>query len=240
MKCLAIIPARGGSKRIPRKNIKDFCGKPMIVYSIDAAIRSGCFDEVMVSTEDKEIADAAKLANATVPFVRSAENSDDHSTLIDVIREVLTEYKNRGQEFDYYCCILSTAPFIKPERIKAAFEAISKRPDAESLIAVTRFGFPIQRAFKIDEEGLLKMIWPENLRVRSQDLPPSFQDAGQFYWGTPAPILAGQAVLSDKTLPFEIPESEAQDIDSEEDWRVAEVKYRVLQEFAAAPASARK
>jgi N-acylneuraminate cytidylyltransferase len=231
VKCLAIIPARGGSKRIPRKNIKEFCGRPMIAYSIDAAIKSGCFDEIMVSTEDAAIAEVAKRSGAVVPFVRSAANSDDHATLIDVIREVLTEYKQQGKEFDYYCCILSTAPFIKAERVKAAFEAIAARPEAESLIAVTRFGFPIQRAFKIDETGLLKMIWPENLLVRSQDLPPSFQDAGQFYWGRPAPILAGKAVLSDKTLPFEIPESEAQDIDSEADWRVAEVKYRVLQEI---------
>lgn len=233
--CLAMIPARGGSKRIPRKNVKSFCGKPMIRYSIDAAIGSGCFSEIMVSTEDSEIADIARAAKASIPFMRSAQNADDHSTLTDVMREVLIEYQKRNQTFDYFCCILSTAPMIKPERIRQGFELITSRPEAESLFTVMRFGFPIQRAFKITENGLLQMIWPENFNVRSQDLPPSFQDAAQFYWAKPDAILSGKAILNENTLALEIPESEAQDIDTEEDWRVAELKYRLLNEsqFAA-------
>jgi pseudaminic acid cytidylyltransferase len=225
-KCLAIITARGGSKRIPRKNIKNFLGKPIIQYSIEAALQAGCFTEVMVSTDDREIADIALALGAKVPFIRSAETSNDFATTADVITEVLNEYNNRGETFNYCCCIYPTAPFVTAEKLKDAFDKLHTS-GAESVVPVVRFGFPILRSFKI-EGGLVKINWPEYINSRSQDLPPAFHDCGQFYFLSVTPFLQNKKMFTSFTVPMEMPESEVQDIDNEEDWEVAEIKYTFL------------
>ena len=226
MKSLAIIPARGGSKRIPRKNIKEFCGKPIIAYSIQAAIDSGVFDEVMVSTDDLEIAEVARLSGASVPFMRSAEMSTDMAMTAPVLIEVLGEYGKLGTEFDHVCCIYPTAPFISVEKLKDAYNLLLKTK-ADSVNPVVRFGYPIQRALKI-ENNKLEMIWPENLNKRSQDLMPAFHDCGQFYFFNVKSFLKQKTLFMTETLPIEIKESEVQDIDNEEDWKIAEMKYLIL------------
>lgn len=223
---LAIITARGGSKRIPRKNIKDFLGFPIIKYSIDAALQSGCFDEVMVSTDDLEIADIARSLGAQVPFMRSKDNSDDFSTTPDVIDEVLECYEKIGRVFDNCCCIYPTAPFVTAEKLKLAYEKLV-RTGAKSVVPVVKFGFPILRSFKI-EDGLVKMNWPEYVRVRSQDIPPAYHDCGQFYFLEADSFRIEKKLFPDFTVPLEIPELEVQDIDSEEDWELAEMKYTLL------------
>ena len=227
-KCLAIITARGGSKRIPRKNIKNFLGKPIIQYSIEAALQAGCFTEVMVSTDDREIADIARSLGAKIPFIRSAETSNDFATTADVITEVLNEYGKSGQVFDYCCCIYPTAPFVTAEKLKTAFEKLHST-GAESVVPVVRFGFPILRSFKI-EDGLIKMNWPEYMNTRSQDLAPAFHDCGQFYFLQTKTFLQNKKLFTAFTVPMEMPESEVQDIDNEEDWKVAEIKYTFLLE----------
>lgn len=227
-KAIAIITARGGSKRIPRKNIREFCGFPIIKYSIVAAINAKCFDEIMVSTDDKEIAETAESFGAKVPFFRSGKTSDDFAMTAEVIEEVIEEYQNKGQDFDYLCCIYPTAPFINSEKIKAGFELLEKTK-ADSAIPVVKFSYPIQRALKI-ENGKLEMICPENLNKRSQDLMPTYHDIGQFYWANVQKFLETKKLFSDYSVPIEILESEVQDIDTEEDWKIAEMKYRILKE----------
>ena len=226
MSAIALITARGGSKRIPRKNIKDFLGRPMLFYSVEAALKAGCFDEVMVSTDDEEIAEAARRAGAQVPFMRSAATSNDHATTADVIAEVMSSYDLRGRSFELGCCIYPTAPFITPERLKAGYEALAFS-DADTLVPVVRFSYPIQRALKI-ENGRLSMISPEHINSRSQDLMPAYHDVGQFYWFRTSVFMAKRRLFSDHTLALELPESEVQDIDNEEDWKIAEMKYRIL------------
>lgn len=225
-KCLAIIPARGGSKRIPHKNIKLFVDQPIIKYSIDAALNSKLFDEVMVSTENKEIAQVALSCGAHVPFYRSEKTSDDYAPLADVIEEVILEFKKRGQEFEFCCCILATAPLIKASSLVECFKILHKS-DADSVVPVTRFGYPIQRALKIEDEKL-KMFWPENYSVRSQDLVPAYHDCGMFYWMRIDKFLQHKKIFTDNTVAFHIPESEVQDIDTIEDWKIAEFKYKMI------------
>jgi pseudaminic acid cytidylyltransferase len=224
-KILAIIPARGGSKRIPRKNIKDFLGKPIIAYSIEAAFESKLFDEVMVSTDDQEIVEVAKKYGAEVPFMRSKKNSDDLATTADVIEEVLLGYEKLGKYFDKTCCIYPTAPFISPERLNEAMRLLEDT-DAGSVLPVTHFSYPILRSFKIEDSGLLKMNWPENMNVSSQDLALAYHDSGQFYCLDVKKFLVQKKLFTDNTLPIIIPESEVQDIDNEEDWKIAEIKYQ--------------
>jgi pseudaminic acid cytidylyltransferase len=226
--CVAIITARGGSKRIPRKNIKPFLGKPIILYSIEAAISSGCFSEVMVSTDDDEIAEIARKAGAKVPFKRSTQNANDHATTADVILEVLNQYMELGANFDTACCIYPTAPFVNADKLKEAYRLLSKE-GVKSVVPIVRFSFPILRSFKM-ENGYVKMNWPEYLNTRSQDLPPAFHDAGQFYFFKIADFIKDKKVFTDCTLGMEMPESEVQDIDNEEDWKVAEIKYTFLLE----------
>ncbi|MEI6207379.1 MAG: pseudaminic acid cytidylyltransferase [Desulfuromonadales bacterium] len=223
---VAIITARGGSKRIPRKNIKDFLGKPIIAYSITAALEAGCFDEVMVSTDDQEIAEVALSYGAKIPFYRSSETSNDFATTPDVLSEVLLEYKQRGEEFTYACCIYPTAPFVTAENLKRGYGLLREK-DGDSAFPVACFGFPILRSLKI-EDGFLRMIWPENLNTRSQDLPPAYHDSGQFYWLNVERFLKTKRIYSDRSVPIEIPESEVQDIDNEEDWKIAEIKYQMI------------
>lgn len=223
-KVLAIITARGGSKRIPRKNIKDFLGFPIIKYSIEAALQAGCFDEVMVSTDDIEIADIARHYGAEIPFLRSQENSNDYAGTSEVIEEVLLEYKKLCREFDYCCCIYPTAPLVSVRKLIEGYDLL-KKSCADSVVPVVRFSYPIQRALKI-ENGKLKMLWPENLNARSQDLMPAFHDAGQFYWLRVNNFLKNKELFSENSFAIEIPESEVHDIDNEEDWKIAEIKYK--------------
>ena len=228
MKTLAMITARGGSKRIPRKNIKEFNGKPIIAYSIEAALASGVFDEVMVSTDDEEIAEIAKRYGAKVPFFRSEKTANDFATTVDVIEEVLNTYKDRGEEFDIFCCIYPTAPFITAKRLKDAVEQLSAS-DADSLIPVVRFSYPPQRAMEI-HDGKLVFRQPENLSKRSQDLEPHFHDAGQFYVVRSESFFKNHGIMVGDILPMELSELEVQDIDNEVDWKLAELKYNLLNE----------
>ncbi len=226
MSCLAIITARGGSKRIPKKNIKDFCGKPIIAYSIEAAISSGIFDEVMVSTDSEEIADVALQYGAKVPFFRSEKTSNDYASTADVLLEVLDEYNKRGREFDSFVCIYPTAPFITGERLKDAFKAFNGS-GADSLLTVVRFSYPPQRAFIIKDEKV-KYQYPEYEKSRSQDLEPVYHDCGQFYLFRTKSFLNTGAIVTDNTIPYILPEEEVQDIDTISDWMIAEAKYEVL------------
>ena len=226
-KTIAIITARGGSKRIPRKNIRDFCGKPIIAYSIEKAIESQIFSEVMVSTDDKEIADVAISYGAKVPFFRTSNNSDDHSTTAEVIDEVLLEYQRRGEVFDYACCIYPTAPFITAETLNTGYEKLEKDSDINSVFPIVRFSYPIQRALK-QENGFLALFQPEHLLTRSQDLEPAFHDAGQFYWLRVQSFMKSKSLMGRGTSGIELSESMVQDIDNEEDWLVAEMKYKLL------------
>ncbi len=228
MKTLAMITARGGSKRIPRKNIKEFNGKPIIAYSIEAALSSGVFDEVMVSTDDEEIAEIAKKYGAKVPFFRSEKTANDFATTVDVIEEVLNTYKERGEEFDIFCCIYPTAPFITAKRLKDAVEELSNS-DADSLIPVVRFSYPPQRAMEV-HDGKLVFRQPENLSKRSQDLEPHFHDAGQFYVVRSESFFKNRGIMVGDILPMELSELEVQDIDNEVDWKLAELKYNLLNE----------
>ena len=228
MKTLAMITARGGSKRIPRKNIKEFNGKPIIAYSIEAALKSGAFDEVMVSTDDEEIADIARKYGASVPFLRSEKTSNDFATTVDVIDEVISEYHNRGEDFDVFACIYPTAPFITSDKLKEAVEKLSAS-DADSLIPVVRFSYPPQRAMEI-HDGRLVFRQPENLSKRSQDLEPHYHDAGQFYVVRTESFLKNKGIMVGQILPMELSELEVQDIDNEVDWKLAEMKYKLLQD----------
>ncbi|WP_026661757.1 pseudaminic acid cytidylyltransferase [Butyrivibrio proteoclasticus] len=226
MKALALITARGGSKRIPRKNIKDFNGKPIIAYSIEAALGSGVFDEVMVSTDDEEIAEISRSYGAQVPFLRSEKTSNDYATTSDVINEVISEYEKRGRRFDILTCIYPTAPFITADKLKKAVEDL-ERSDADTLIPVVRFSYPPQRAMEI-HDGKLVFRQPENLKARSQDLTPHFHDAGQFYVTRTESFLKTNNLLMGSIIPLELSELEVQDIDNEADWKLAELKYNLL------------
>jgi len=222
MNNIAIITARGGSKRIPNKNIKLFLGKPIIAYSIIAALDSGLFNEVMVSTDDHEIAKIAKEFGATVPFMRSAESADDYAILNDVLLEVKNEYFKRNKEFDCACIILPTAPFITVELMNESFRMlISNNFDVVS--PVVKYSYPIQRALKIGKDGKTKMFFPEYYKSRSQDLEPAYFDAGQFYW-----INKDKTLIDSNRGSLIIPETMAQDIDTPKDWEMAELKYRLL------------
>ena len=228
MRSLAIITARGGSKRIPRKNIKSFCGKPIIAYSIEAAINSGVFDTVMVSTDDEEIASIAKEYGAEVPFMRNEKTSNDFATTTDVLMEVIDEYEKRGEHFDHACCIYPTAPFVTGKRLKEAYEKLLKS-GGETLIPVVQFSYPPGRALIIEDE-YLKFKYIENIVARSQDLQKEYHDAGQFYvFDTEAFKKNGNLMLG-KIVPMELSELEVQDIDTEIDWELAELKYNLLKE----------
>lgn len=222
MKNLAIIPARGGSKRIPRKNIKDFMGKPIIAYSIEVALKSDLFEEVMVSTDDEEIAEVAIKYGAKVPFIRSKEMSNDYATLADVIDEVKKDYLKKEIIFDYICCILPTSPLINSEMLNKCFDLLIEE-DADSVRPIVRFGYPIQRSFKVDSNGKVSMFYPEHANSRSQDLEPAFHDAGMFYW-----MKADIGLKGNNRYGFEISEMECHDIDNESDWDMAEIKYKLF------------
>jgi N-acylneuraminate cytidylyltransferase len=225
-KPIAIITARGGSKRIPKKNIKDFMGKPLISYSITAAIDSGVFEKVIVSTDSQEIKDIALKYGAEVPFMRSEKNSDDFATTADVILEVLDKLKENGDEYHKACCIYPTAPFLTGKKLIESWELFNNS-SAYSLISVCPFSYPIQRALKIENDKL-EMIHPENRTKRSQDLMPTYHDSGQFYWFQTEHFYREKKMLMSNTVAYPLPELEVQDIDTPEDWEIAEAKYRIL------------
>lgn len=221
---LAIITARGGSKRIPKKNIKDFCGKPIIAYSIEAALKSGIFDEVMVSTDSKEIADIAREYGANVPFLRSEATSNDFATTADVVEEVLISYQKLGKHFDCFACIYPTAPFISGEKL---FEAMNLLEGVDAVVSVVKFSFPPQRAFVI-REGNVVYQYPQYERARSQDLESIYHDCGQFYICNTKEFLKNHSLILAKTRPYILPDEEVQDIDTFSDWEIAEAKFLVL------------
>lgn len=222
---IAIITARGGSKRIPRKNIKLFCGKPIIAYSIEAALQSGLFEEVMVSTDDGEIAGIAREFGASVPFMRSSTSAGDYASTDDVLLEVLTAYKEQGREFASFCCLYPTAPFVTAQKLKTAMELLET---ADSVMPVVAFSFPPQRCMVINEAGELQMKWPEHAKTRSQDLEPYYHDCGQFYCCRTAPFLQYGTTDLPGMLPVIMSELEVQDIDNPDDWAIAELKYQQM------------
>lgn len=228
MSNLAIIPARGGSKRIPRKNIKLFLGKPIISYSIKAAINSELFDEVMVSTDDSEIAKIAIQYGATIPFIRSEKTSNDFATTFDVVEEVINSYRKNETEFENVCCIYPCAPFVIEQKLKEAYNLFVKE-HFDAVFPVIQFGSPIQRALQMDDLGKISFFYPDYALTRSQDLLPSYHDAGQFYWMNVKSCMEQQKIITANTASIIITELEGQDIDNELDWKLAELKYEILQ-----------
>lgn len=225
---LAVIPARGGSKRIPRKNIKSFCGKPMIAWSIEAARQSGCFDRIVVSTDDEEIAAIARTHGAEVPFMRPLELSDDYTGTIPVIAHAIKWQQQHGVSPKIVCCIYATAPFITASDLQRGLRIIEDTK-ADYTFSVASYGFPIQRAIRIKENGRVEMFYREHFDTRSQDLEDAYHDAGQFYWGQASAWLAGKPIFSTYTIPVILPRHRVQDIDTPEDWTRAEWMFQVLQ-----------
>jgi len=225
MASICIIPARGGSKRIPGKNIKPFLGRPIIAYAIQTALESGIFDRVVVSTDDEAIATVARQYGAEVPFMRSAANSDDYAPVVDVLIEVVNHYRSISMSFDEVACLFATAPFIHASLIQHVHQLLDHETD--SAFTVQNFGFPIFRALKKDESGNVSMFWPENLNTRSQDLPQAFHDAGQLYWIKTQVLLDERKMYTSKSKGFEMDRLDAIDIDTESDWKIAETLYKL-------------
>lgn len=228
MNAVAIITARGGSKRIPRKNVKEFLGKPILLYSIEAALNSGIFAEVMVSTEDEEIAELARKAGAVVPFMRGDENANDFATTTDVLLEVVEEYEKRGKHFEFGCCIYPTAPFVTAEKLKDGMEKLAAS-DADTLMPVVPFSFPPQRGMVIREDKL-QFVQPEHALTRSQDLEHWYHDVGQFYCFRTENFKRNKILTVGNVLPYVVSELEVQDIDTISDWKIAEMKYEAMVE----------
>ena len=225
---VAIIPARGGSKRIPNKNIKSFAGQPIISYSIKAAQETKLFERIIVSTDSEEIAEVAKSYGAEAPFIRPDELADDFAGTIPVLIHALNWLNEHESTADYFCCIYATAPFVQSEYIIKGLNLLKER-NATTAFSVTTFAYPIFRALKIDDNGRLKMIWPEHENSRSNDLPEAYHDAGQFYWGNTEKFMKGKTFFSSDAVPLVIPRYLVQDIDTLEDWEIAEKMYLVLQ-----------
>ena len=224
---LAVIPARGGSKRIPRKNIRPFCGRPIIAWSIDAALHSGCFERIVVSTDDDEIADVARRAGAEVPFRRPAELADDHTGTIAVVRHAVQWHVDAGTPADLVCCIYPTAPFVRADDLRQGLQTLL-RQQADFALSVTRFDSPIQRALRIDGRGRLSMFNPETFAIRSQDLEAAYHDAAQFYWGLAQAWQTAETLFGPQSAAVELPTSRVQDIDTPDDWRRAELMFDAL------------
>jgi N-acylneuraminate cytidylyltransferase len=224
---IAIIPARGGSKRIPRKNIKHFHGQPMISYSIKAAIDSKCFDSIIVSTDDKEIALIANEYGAKTPFIRPTDISDDFSTTSDVMAHAVKYLLDNDVQIDNVCCIYATAPFINSEAIQTGFSELVSS-EADYVFSATTFPFPIQRAIKLNEELSVEMFEPQHMYTRSQDLEEAYHDAGQFYWGKVDSFLLNKPIFTENSKAIILPRSRVQDIDTPEDWDLAEALYGAM------------
>lgn len=225
-RAVAIITARGGSKRIPRKNIKEFCGKPIIAYSIEAALKSGVFDEVMVSTDDEEIAEIARQYGAKVPFMRSVETANDYATTAEVLCEVLKQYKAIGEKFDQACCIYPTAPFVTAKKLNVAM-GVLRETEADSVMPVTAFSFPPMRGMYIRDEKV-SYAYPEYSQKRSQDIEAMYHDCGQFYCFSVEKFERTKMLVTENTRPMLVSELEVQDIDNEVDWKLAELKYELF------------
>lgn len=229
---IAIITARGGSKRIPRKNIKDFLGKPILAYSIEAAKASGLFDEVMVSTDDLEIAEIARSYGAVVPFLRSEKTADDFATTSDVLIEVLETYLEKGVKYSHACCIYACAPFITGKILAEAYNTLLSG-NYTCIFPYLSFGYPIWRSLTLNDKQQLEMIWPENINARSQDLPVAYHDAGQFYFFDVARFLETRNLLIGSVGGIHLEETNAQDIDTIVDWKLAEIKYQLFHQQEA-------
>lgn len=230
---MAVIPARGGSKRIPRKNIRPFCGRPMIAWSIEAAMESGCFERVIVSTDDEDIAAVARGNGAEVPFMRPAALADDHTGTSPVIAHAIAAMEAAGGEpVEAACCIYATAPFVRAEDLRRGLAALHDT-GADFAFSVTSYAFPIQRAIRITDEGRVAMFQPEHGGTRSQDLEEAWHDAGQFYWGRPSAWTSGAAIFGPGSVPVRLPRHRVQDIDTVEDWERAEWMFRALAAQAA-------
>ena len=225
---LAVIPARGGSKRIPRKNIKPFGGRPMIAWSIEAARESDCFDRILVSTDDAEIAEVAKAEGAEVPFFRPPELSDDHTPTLPVIAHAVNWQNQNGPQAVEVCCIYATAPFIDPQDLRRGLSILSDS-DADYAFSVTSYAFPIQRALRITSQERVEMFDPSKFETRSQDLEEGWHDAGQFYWGRADAWLTQKILFAHWSAPVVVPRHRVQDIDTPEDWKRAEIMFQVLE-----------
>lgn len=228
MKCLAIIPARGGSKRIPNKNIKEFLGKPIISYSIECALNSELFETVMVSTDSDEIKNLSQKLGASIPFTRSNKNADDFASTADVLLEVIEEYEKQNIYFDFACCIYPTAPFVSPMLLSEGKELLLDK-NFDTVFSVVSFSYPIQRALKLTAENKAMMFQPEHENSRSQDLDQAYHDSGQFYWFNVQALKRQKKLWTDNTGVIVLPESKVHDIDTQEDWKIAELKYKLLQ-----------
>ena len=228
MSQVAIIPARGGSKRIPRKNVKEFGGKPMIAWSIEAAKASGCFDQIIVSTDDEDIARVAGEWGAEVPFMRPAKLSDDFTGTLPVIRHAVEWLTQNGTPVEYACCLYATAPFVSAKDLQEGLQLI-KSTDSSYAFSVTSYAFPIQRAIRITENGRVAMFNPGHFQTRSQDLEEAWHDAGQFYWGTAEAWREERPIFSEDSVPVTLPRYRVQDIDTPEDWARAEWLFRAMQ-----------
>ena len=225
---IAIITARGGSKRIPQKNIRAFCGKPIMAYSIDAAVQSGLFETVMVSTDSEEIADIGREYGAEIPFMRSKVNSDDYADTTDVLKEVIMQYKLLGKNYETFCCIYPTAPFVTADKLKESYELLFA-DDVYNVIPMVPFSFPPQRGM-IRKGKYIIPAYPEHINKRSQDLEEILHDSGQFYWCKTEAFMYNSDILGNHTVPYLVPETEVQDIDNYSDWELAEMKYRCMLE----------
>jgi len=223
---ICVIPARGGSKRIPMKNIQDFCGKPIIAWSIDTALKSNLFDKVVVTTDNAEIASVAKKYGAEVPFVRPADLSDDFSGTNAVVKHAIQWFISNGMNIDYACCLYATAPFVCSKYLEEGYRKLI-RTQKSFAFSVTTFPFPIKRALRIKGD-CVEPIWPENTMARSQDFEEAYHDAGQFYWGKANAFLDNKVLFSNKSIPVIIPRYLVQDIDSVEDWKRAELMFSAL------------
>jgi N-acylneuraminate cytidylyltransferase len=226
---ICVIPARSGSKRIPHKNIKVFNGEPIIAYSIEAALESNCFEQVIVSTDDNEIAEVAKTYGAKVPFIRPSELSNDYAGTVPVIKHTIEWLEDQNNTIDNVCCLYATAPFIQSQTISKAFQQLQESK-ADYCFSVTSFAFPIQRSIRITQDDKVDMFYPENFNVRSQDLEEAYHDAGQFYWGKAQAFKDELPIFSETASPYILPRYLVQDIDTMEDWIRAEAMHRVLQE----------
>lgn len=226
---VAVIPARGGSKRIPRKNIKLFCGQPMLAYPIQAALKSGCFDRIIVSTDDSEIADVAREYGAEVPAARPAELADDHTGTSAVVRYELSQLLQQDANISYCCCIYATTPLLSAALLQQAWQQLSSEPELNYVFSAARFSFPIQRALLQTANGVAPFD-SSSIGKRSQDLPPAFHDAGQFYWGRTGAWLEHKAVFAENSKMLVLPDHLVQDIDTNEDWHRAELLYKLLQQ----------
>jgi pseudaminic acid cytidylyltransferase len=232
---LAVIPARGGSKRIPRKNIKVFCGKPMIAWSIEAALQSGCFDKIVVSTDDAEIAEVARQCGAQVPFMRPAVLSDDHTGTTAVIAHAINWFTAQGQTPQQVCCVYATAPFVLAADLRQGITVLTET-GADYAFSVTSYAFPIQRAIRITDSGRVDMFQPQHFNTRSQDLEEAYHDAGQFYWGQADAWLQNKMIFSAGSAPIKLSRHRVQDIDTPEDWLRAEWLFKAQQ--VAVPSAA--